>query len=35
MGDRRLLRNIVNAQLIRRVDEQFHDDLRPICTVTE
>lgn len=35
MGDRCLLCNIVDAQLVCGVDEQFHNDLRPICTVAK
>jgi hypothetical protein len=34
MGDRGLLRNVVNAEIFRTV-EQLDDDLCPICSVTQ
>jgi hypothetical protein len=33
--DRRLLRDIINAKLVRRVVEQIHDRLCPIRAVSE
>jgi hypothetical protein len=35
MGDRCLLRNVVNAQLLRGIDQQFDDSLAPVCSVTQ
>lgn len=35
MCDGRLLRNVINAQLIGRIKEKFHNDLGPICPVPE
>ena len=35
MGNRRLLRNVVDAQLLRGVDQQLDDGLSPVGSVTQ